>query len=493
MGFLSVQYWNSLNKNEELKAGLIYACMVVWIQAFAVFGPLNVVLNVPPNGKTVLFLCFFHALGLAMGGMGLYRKVKTVPLVLVSGVITGLLTCLLPFINIDSLTAYTCTFLIVLGLASAYPSYIWAAECFALQTHPLICIATALSFGAIGSFLLTWFSFSFPQIASLAFIGLGLLTLLFAILLARFLKKINGLEQDSIDLRKLELGGDLNEGLENWPFRAVKVFVVFALTGFLTAGIMYNYLLPALITGWPDFINWSYIVMFMAYIFLTWYTIKRKLPSLAILTLSLLGAGLVLILVVSVSKLSLFLSYTFFIFSLVGIELYYWTALCTLSWKYETCKVFGWGLALNLLGYAFPSLLLNTGLFNWPHIMPVTSILGLALIFLATPYIFQYSMVSIQLPAQEPETAPLAATSSSEFAAAEDNNALVVFSLPLTPAESRVFALLRQGATDMQMADELYISRNTVKFHVRNILHKAKVKNRRELLALLAQNSKESL
>ncbi|MDD2619702.1 MAG: helix-turn-helix transcriptional regulator [Syntrophomonadaceae bacterium] len=54
----------------------------------------------------------------------------------------------------------------------------------------------------------------------------------------------------------------------------------------------------------------------------------------------------------------------------------------------------------------------------------------------------------------------------------------------LTAAEKRVYQLICQGLSNADIADSLQISPNTVKFHVRNILQKAGVKNRRELLAL---------
>lgn len=55
----------------------------------------------------------------------------------------------------------------------------------------------------------------------------------------------------------------------------------------------------------------------------------------------------------------------------------------------------------------------------------------------------------------------------------------------LTAAEKRVYQLVCQGLSNADIAASLQISPNTVKFHMRNILQKAGVKNRRELLALV--------
>jgi len=50
----------------------------------------------------------------------------------------------------------------------------------------------------------------------------------------------------------------------------------------------------------------------------------------------------------------------------------------------------------------------------------------------------------------------------------------------LTEREFEIFGLLAAGMTNRQIADELYISENTVKIHVHNILNKLKLNNRRE-------------
>ena len=50
----------------------------------------------------------------------------------------------------------------------------------------------------------------------------------------------------------------------------------------------------------------------------------------------------------------------------------------------------------------------------------------------------------------------------------------------LTRRELDILILLGKNATNLQIADELYISENTVKVHVHNILDKLQLRNRRE-------------
>jgi len=56
--------------------------------------------------------------------------------------------------------------------------------------------------------------------------------------------------------------------------------------------------------------------------------------------------------------------------------------------------------------------------------------------------------------------------------------------LPLTQREQEVLGLVATGASDKEIADDLFISLNTVKSHVRNILAKLEVNSRREAARL---------
>lgn len=51
----------------------------------------------------------------------------------------------------------------------------------------------------------------------------------------------------------------------------------------------------------------------------------------------------------------------------------------------------------------------------------------------------------------------------------------------LTPAEQRVFDLVIRGKKNREIAESLFISPNTVKFHMKNILRKTGCGSRSEL------------
>lgn len=55
----------------------------------------------------------------------------------------------------------------------------------------------------------------------------------------------------------------------------------------------------------------------------------------------------------------------------------------------------------------------------------------------------------------------------------------------LSLRETEVFSLIIEGASNGEISAKLFISENTVKFHVRNILKKAGCSNRTELLTAM--------
>lgn len=58
----------------------------------------------------------------------------------------------------------------------------------------------------------------------------------------------------------------------------------------------------------------------------------------------------------------------------------------------------------------------------------------------------------------------------------------------LTVKEEEVLRLVAQGATNKEIASSLYISENTVKFHIRNIMEKLHFKNRAQIAVYGAKN-----
>ena len=62
----------------------------------------------------------------------------------------------------------------------------------------------------------------------------------------------------------------------------------------------------------------------------------------------------------------------------------------------------------------------------------------------------------------------------------------------LTPQERRVAAAVRRGASNRDIAADLFLSPKTVEFHLRQIYRKLDVRSRTQLVAALAQQDTAS-
>jgi DNA-binding NarL/FixJ family response regulator len=58
----------------------------------------------------------------------------------------------------------------------------------------------------------------------------------------------------------------------------------------------------------------------------------------------------------------------------------------------------------------------------------------------------------------------------------------------LSPREREVLREMDKNDTNLEIAHRLFISENTVKHHIRNILTKLEVKNRRQAILIARQN-----
>ena len=57
----------------------------------------------------------------------------------------------------------------------------------------------------------------------------------------------------------------------------------------------------------------------------------------------------------------------------------------------------------------------------------------------------------------------------------------------LSPREIEVFQLVMEGRSNAEIANTLFISENTVKFHMKNLLKKTSCTNRSNLIALFKE------
>ena len=61
----------------------------------------------------------------------------------------------------------------------------------------------------------------------------------------------------------------------------------------------------------------------------------------------------------------------------------------------------------------------------------------------------------------------------------------------LSPREREVLDLVSRALTNKEVAEKLYVSENTVKYHMKNILDKLHLQNRSQVIAWAARRGNE--
>ncbi len=88
--------------------------------------------------------------------------------------------------------------------------------------------------------------------------------------------------------------------------------------------------------------------------------------------------------------------------------------------------------------------------------------------------------------------ARLAGNLLTEFRSRSRQAAKTASSDSLSPREHEVLDLVSQGLTNKEVAERLYISENTVKYHMKNILDKLHLQNRAQVIAWVAHHVRGS-
>jgi DNA-binding CsgD family transcriptional regulator len=265
-----------------------------------------------------------------------------------------------------------------------------------------------------------------------------------------------------------------------WPL------LVFIIASGYVGGLLYRAIIPALAgwqnIGWLGF--WPYIFAFA----LAGFLASRRYEILPAVTLSVYGLAL-LPLALPGSETTIFPQLVSLIGTMVGsafADAFIWLALIYLVSRGHP-RVVALGLGLNVLIIWAVGILSDFAVLSSPERMPIASLVGAAMLFILIPVIIPNLAPSPPLQTSEAVTGGCPAHISLL-----DHVTQPEMIESLTEAEKKVCELLLAGKKNREVAEILFITINTVKYHVRNILHKSDCINRQELITklLLNQNNK---
>lgn len=250
----------------------------------------------------------------------------------------------------------------------------------------------------------------------------------------------------------------------------------------INSGLMYQVLNPAFEhLTWLT--SWYWAVPYIIALFIM-RNLPRKINRTYILyvAIAMIGFSFISFMALDRSATSYFIVNTLMLGACGVYDLFWWSILGEmLELDKNPAKVLGIGLSANVLGVLLGGVIGNTITFvNMKSPNPTLLALGVVCITLVMlPPLHKHLTVLLKNHAY--------LTMLSEMPSQEQPQLIRKFTIveKLTERESEIASLLLMGKTYRIIAEQLYVSENTVKTHVKNIYSKTGVKSRVELMNIL--------
>lgn len=305
------------------------------------------------------------------------------------------------------------------------------------------------------------------------FIGLGfsILMLLAAFLLALKLPKEEKVKPAPLEEYEVFIN-------KSSPLGFLCLFIV-VIT--VNSGLMYQVQSPAF-SHLKWLTSWYWALPYIAALF-----IMRNLPEktnrayILYVAISMIGFSFICFLLLGRSWVDYIVVNTLMLGACGVYDLFWWSILGEmLELSKNPGKIMGIGLSANVLGVLLGGIIgnaiANTGSENHNTLLAL-GVVCVTIIML--PPLHKRLTILLKNHAF--------LTTITEMPKQEQTRLICKFSITekLTGRESEIAALLVKGKTYRMIAEELCVSENTVKTHVKNIYSKAQVRNRTELMNLL--------
>lgn len=252
----------------------------------------------------------------------------------------------------------------------------------------------------------------------------------------------------------------------------------------VNSGLMYQVINPdfahlQMLTSW----YWALPYITAIYIMKN-LTDKTNRTYILYVAIAMIGFSFIAFMILDRSVLSYLLIDTLMLGAFGVYDLFWWSIIGEmLDYTENPSKILGIGLSSNVLGVLIGGMT-GSAIYNTGNSKLNSSVLALAILFI----------ILIILPILHNQLSVLLKNHSYLTSVQEKEKKVMArekykASNELTDRENEIVDLLLNGRTYKMIAEELYLSENTVKTHIKNIYSKLNIKSKSELIKMLSEKT----
>ncbi len=257
--------------------------------------------------------------------------------------------------------------------------------------------------------------------------------------------------------------------------KPVLLLCIFIFIATIISGLMYQVVNPHF--SHLGIVSWYWALPYISAIFIIRNTSVSKRTYMLYVAIAMIGLGFISFLVLDNSVLSYIVVDTFLLGALGIYDLFWWSVIGELlDYTLNPSKLLGIGLAFNVSGVLMGGIIGSTinGTINAKLNSSILALFVLFIVLIILPVLHNNLSSLLKFHAY-----------NTSVKLKEKNDILII--PELTERENQIASLLLKGRTYKMIAEEMYLSENTVKTHIKNIYSKLNVQSKGELIKLIAE------
>lgn len=268
------------------------------------------------------------------------------------------------------------------------------------------------------------------------------------------------------------------------PIKPLVFLCLFIVAITINSGLMYQVVNPAF-AHHQWLVSWYWALPYIIALYIVRnLPVKTNRNYILYVAITMIGLAFIGFMMLDRSAASYLIINTLMLGAFGVCDLFWWSILGEmLDFHPNPARILGIGLSSNVLGILIGGMIGNA-VASSGSISINPSVLALIVVFI----------ILIILPLLHKHLSTLLKnhvflTALYEMAPSKQKSAIDSFTMisPLTERESEITALLLKGRTYRMIANELYLSENTVKTHIKNIYSKFNIRSKAELVNLMMQ------